>query len=78
MVGKVDTQLITAVRTTAKVPFLENLPRTRLADFLAALRYLRVGMVAATITIFGMNSEITVAIGLSVFQVGSLKLVSQL
>ena len=47
-----------AVRATVKAPCHGTFPLTRMADFLAAARYFRVGIVMRTMMMFGTKAWI--------------------
>ena len=51
--GKLEIKQTIAVRATVKAPCHGTLPLTLLADFLAAARYIKVGIVVATMIMFG-------------------------
>ena len=70
--------LINAVSATVKAPCHGTRPWERLADFLAAIRYLKVGIVVKMTTVFGAKKVVKVFKGSAIFQNSSLKSYLQL
>ena len=71
-VGKDEIVFMKAVSTTVKAPCHGTCPRERLADFLAVIRYFRVGTVVKMTTKGGANMKIKAIMGNTTFQKLSL------
>ena len=62
-----------AVSATVKDPCHGTLPRESLADFLAVIRYFRVGTVVKMTTKGGVKMKMKASIGSKNFQISALK-----